>query len=170
MDTSYLCNEGRVCWRVVSGADNFYNTLIEELKELGKDRSLIDRIKFGQQLSICPSGNLIAVSIPEISDDEVPVRVYEECGDTWRKRKISHDFSSLQNAKILNTLFSAEVGVDIINLWILPEGFNDDRNYQYFLLTYEWKPQSQMYTMIDGQSFDLKCRCIIFFYMINGYK
>ena len=32
--------------------DNFYNTLVEELKELGKDGSLIDRIKFGQQLSI----------------------------------------------------------------------------------------------------------------------
>ena len=25
----------------------FYNTLVEELKELGKDGSLIDRIKFG---------------------------------------------------------------------------------------------------------------------------
>ena len=93
-------------------------------------------------------------NIPEISDDEVPVRVYEEFGDTLRKRKISHDIS-WWNIKILNVFLSVEAIVDIINLWIVQEGFKDDRNYQYFLLTYEWKPQSQMYTMIDEQRFDL---------------
>ena len=50
---------------------------------------------------------------------------------------------------------SVEASVDIINLWIVQEGFKDDRNYKYFLLTYEWKTQSQMYTMIDEQRFDL---------------
>ena len=93
-------------------------------------------------------------NIPEISDDEVPVRVYEEFGDTLRKRKISHDIS-WWNIKILNVFLSVEASVDIINLWIVQEGFKDDRNYKYFLLTYEWKTQSQMYTMIDEQRFDL---------------
>ena len=44
-------------------------------------------------------------NIPEISDDEVPIRVYEEFGDTLRKRKISHDIS-WWNIKILNVFLS----------------------------------------------------------------
>ena len=75
-------------------------------------------------------------NIPEISDDEVPVRVYEEFGDTLRKRKISHDIA-WWNINILNVILSVEASVDIINLWIAQEGFKDDRNYQYSLLTYE---------------------------------
>ena len=75
-------------------------------------------------------------NIPEISDNEGPVRVYEEFGDTLRKRKISHDIARW-NIKILNVILSVEASVDIINLWIVQEGFKDDRNYQYSLLTYE---------------------------------
>ena len=54
-------------------------------------------------------------NIPEISDDEVPVRLYEEFGDTLTKRKISHDIS-WWNIKILNVFLSVEASVDIINL------------------------------------------------------
>ena len=28
--TSYLCNENRVCWKIVSGVDNLLNIFIEE--------------------------------------------------------------------------------------------------------------------------------------------
>ena len=156
LDTSYLCKENRVCWKMVGGVNNFLNNLIEEqIESTGGRRSEINALKFEQQLSISPSGNVIAVATPEAFGilDYVPFLVYEEFGNSWRKRNLittHYDGSYFSWSKkiLLNMFFSTEVGVDIFSLWI------EDKNSSYSLLTYEWKPQSQMYAMINEDYFN----------------
>ena len=141
---------------MVGGVDNFLNNLIEEqIESTGGRRSEINALKFEQQLSISPSGNVIAVATPEAFGilDYVPFLVYEEFGNSWRKRNLittHYDGSYFSWSKkiLLNMFFSTEVGVDFFSLWI------EDKNSSYSLLTYEWKPQSQMYAMINEDYFN----------------